>query len=139
MNYLFKIKLIIHFKIKDLNREYYTVGLLKYENAKPTDISYDFRKCDTNTPCLTVNCPFKMSRNKRFNCINVEDFQSFDQDISEFDRANLFKHDYKNDEFEEYDFNLHFSGLPESRSSINGKQVLFLKFNIFFFKFKIIF
>ena len=80
-----------------------------------------------------------MSRNKRFNCINVEDFESFDQDISEFDRANLFKHDYKKDEFEEYDFNLHFSGLPESRSSINGKQVLFLKFNIFFFQIKSIF
>lgn len=123
-NYVIFVKLlaIADEEFKDLNREYYTVGLLKYENAKPNSISHQFRKCEPQTPCITVNCPFQMSRNNRFKCINVESFEALDQDITEFDRKTLFKTHYDKDEFEEYDFNLHFSGLPESRSSINGKQ-----------------
>lgn len=116
-NYLIFVKLlaIADEAFKDLKREYYTVALLKYENAKQNEISYDFRECEPSTPCVTVNCPFQMSRNRRFKCINVESFESLDEDITQFDRKTLFKTQYNKDEFEEYDFNLHFSGLPESR------------------------
>ena len=108
----------------DLTRDYYGIGLFKYKNADKTKISYDFKKCTTQTPCRTVNCPFRNGRNNRFDCINADKFRSLDVAKTS---PSLFKRQYTRDEFDEYHFNFHFAGRLDSRSSVNGKQFLMPK------------
>ena len=59
----------------DLKREFFGIGLLRYKNAVTNSISFNFKKCQAETPCITVNCPFRSGRNNRFTCINADKFK----------------------------------------------------------------
>ena len=79
---------------------HYGIAILKYENSK--NLVYINRTCSNSSPCFASNCPYASEKNSELQCIDLAAMESIDDHISEFERNNLFKSNYKSDEFEEY-------------------------------------
>ena len=127
-----KIMTLLNEKFEELHEEFFGIGVLKYKSSATPIISREFPRCSPSNPCTAVNCPFRMGRNKRLDCINVDKFRSKSELVPHFDKSALFKTQYSPSEFNEYFMNFHFSGTPETRSSINGKQFVHPRMPLFF-------
>lgn len=110
----------LDYNFNGLNRDFYGIAILEYENAK--NLTYIKRECTNKNPCLASNCPYLSNENSEIKCINFDKMQSADEVISDLDRSQLFKTNYESTEFEEHFFNFHFSGEHILRASINGKE-----------------
>ncbi|CAF0817757.1 unnamed protein product [Didymodactylos carnosus] len=96
---------------------------------KMTIVASDGKKC------RKVNCPFWPSQNDGpFDCISPGLYKSLSSSIPESDRIDMFKNQYKKEEFEEHFLNFHFSGSTSQRASINGRQFILPSYPPFFEK-----